>query len=154
MIYLCACVRYSKRRIVIHIPYKVQKQHKLKYKVPKPPPPSIHTVVREVHHHHKPSIIKEEKIIKQEYLKVPQAPSSIQHIISPYEKLKEEIEHEHVHHHYKHEHPSFEEMGGLGSGSNVNHVNSVYSTGETSSTSTMTATAVNSDSNKKKPVTR
>lgn len=141
----------SKRRIVIHIPYKVSapKQHKPKHKVPKPPPPSIHTVVREVHHHHKPSIIKEEKIIKQEYLKVPQAPSSIHQIISPYQKFKEEVEHEHVHHHYKHEHPSFEELGGLGSGTNVNHVNSVYSTGETSSTSTVTATSAG-DSSKKR----
>lgn len=148
------CVCCSKRRIVIHIPYKVPapKQHKSKHKVPKPPPPSIHTVVREVHHHHKPSIIKEEKIIKQEYLKVPQAPSSIQQIISPYQKFKEEVEHEHVHHHYKHEHPSFEELGSLGSGTtNVNQVNSVYSTGETSSTSTVTAAV---DSHKKKTSTR
>lgn len=74
---------YSKKKIIIHIPVK-QKHHK-----------HTHTHLKSIHHHHKPTIIKEEKIIKQE-------------IHHPAIKIKEEVEHEHFHHHYKHDHPEVE----------------------------------------------
>lgn len=114
--------RHKKRRIVIHIPVKVHSKKRA------PPPPQIQTVVKEVHHHHKPSIIKEQKFIKQEIHTKPHSLSTSS-LLTPYEKFKEEIEHEHVHHHYKHEHPSFEEIGGLGS-SSTSHVNSVFASGK------------------------
>lgn len=71
---------FSPRKIIIRLPG-------LKTAPKKPTQP----ILKEVHHHHKPSIIKEEKIIKQEIHKFPH-------------KFEKEIEHEHVHHHYKHEH--------------------------------------------------
>jgi hypothetical protein len=49
--------------------------------------------VKNVHHHHKPTVIKEEKVIKQEVK-----------IHKPVTKIREEVEHEHFHHHYSHNH--------------------------------------------------
>ncbi|KAJ6642379.1 hypothetical protein Bhyg_07327 [Pseudolycoriella hygida] len=69
----------KKKKIIIHIPVK-QTHHK-----------HTHTQIKTIHHHHKPTIFKEEKIIKQEVHKPVH--------------IKEEIEHEHYHHHYKHDHP-------------------------------------------------
>jgi hypothetical protein len=76
-----------RRKIIIHIPVKVKAQK------------HTHTLVKSVHHHHKPTVIKEEKIIKQEIHKVPD---------------KEEVEHEHFHHHYKHDHATYDHDGGEG----------------------------------------
>lgn len=72
----------KRRKIIIHVPVKVKQQK------------HIHTQVKTVHHHHKPTVIKEEKIIKKEVHKP---------VV-----IKEEVEHEHFHHHYKHDHPTFE----------------------------------------------
>lgn len=87
------------RKIIIHVPVKFKKQK------------HVHTVVKPVHVHHKPSLIKEEKIIRHEVHK----PIHI-HKEEFYEKpapvieykkkeirpiYKEEISHEHLHHHYK-----------------------------------------------------
>lgn len=88
------------RKIVIHVPVKVkQSKH-------------THTLLKPVHVHHQPTVIKEEKFIKQEihkpvhhitkeYVK----PVEVHHeIIKPEYKppiYKEEISHEHLHHHYK-----------------------------------------------------
>ncbi|XP_055599584.1 uncharacterized protein LOC129748840 [Uranotaenia lowii] len=84
----------KRRKIIIHVPVKVkQTKH-------------THTEVKTVHHHHKPTVIKEEKIIKKEVHKP---------VV-----IKEEVEHEHFHHHYKHDHPTFEADGheplGVGGG--------------------------------------
>lgn len=62
-----------KKKIVIHLPIPVKKAK------------HVHTLVKTVHHHHKPTVIKEEKIIKHEVHKP---------------IIKEEVEHEHFHHHY------------------------------------------------------
>uniref|UniRef100_A0A182ISE5 Uncharacterized protein n=1 Tax=Anopheles atroparvus TaxID=41427 RepID=A0A182ISE5_ANOAO len=87
---------FKRRKIIIHVPVKVNKQK------------HVHTEVKTVHHHHKPTVIKEEKIVKQEVHKP---------VV-----IKEEVEHEHFHHHYKHDHPTFEfdghDSNGFGSGLN------------------------------------
>ncbi|XP_055640680.1 uncharacterized protein LOC129778054 [Toxorhynchites rutilus septentrionalis] len=75
----------KRRKIIIHVPVKVKQQK------------HTHTELKTVHHHHKPTVIKEEKIIKKEIHKP---------VV-----IKEEVEHEHFHHHYKHEHPTFEVDG-------------------------------------------
>ncbi|XP_058453927.1 uncharacterized protein LOC131431954 [Malaya genurostris] len=86
----------KRRKIIIHVPVKVKQQK------------HIHTEVKTVHHHHKPTVVKEEKIIKKEVHKP---------IV-----IKEEIEHEHFHHHYKHDHPTFDINGheSLGTGVQFN----------------------------------
>lgn len=74
----------------------------------------VHTLVKPVHVHHKPTVIKEEKIIKQEIhnpvhhiTKEIHKPIEIHEIHKPVEYkehkpiYKEEISHEHLHHHYK-----------------------------------------------------
>ncbi|XP_052868358.1 uncharacterized protein LOC128274263 [Anopheles cruzii] len=82
----------KRRKIIIHVPVKVKQQK------------HVHTEVKTVHHHHKPTVIKEEKVVKQEIHKP---------VV-----IKEEVEHEHFHHHYKHDHPTFEidghDSNGLG----------------------------------------
>lgn len=78
-----------------------------------------HTLVKPLHIHHKATIIKEEKIIKQEihkpihYTKEVEKPSEVHHeaIKAPEKKeykpkeykpiFQEDISHEHLHHHYK-----------------------------------------------------
>lgn len=73
-----------------------------------------HTLVKPLHVHHKPTIIKEEKIIKTEihkpvhYTKEEKKPAEVHHeeIKLPETKeykpiYEEEISHEHLHHHYK-----------------------------------------------------
>ena len=75
-----------------------------------------HTLVQPVHVHHKPTVIKEEKVIKQEIHKPIHYTKEIHHkpieehheYVHPVEikeykppVYKEEISHEHLHHHYK-----------------------------------------------------
>lgn len=93
-----------RRKIIIHVPVKVKQQK------------HTHTLVKPVHVHHKPTVIKEEKVIKTEihrpvhHTKEIHKPAEIHHEIykpeikeyhKPSPIYKEEISHEHLHHHYK-----------------------------------------------------
>lgn len=108
-----------RRKIIIHVPVKVKQQK------------HTHTLVKPLHVHHKQTVIKEEKVIKQEIHKptyhtkeIIQQPIEIHHKevkehkpifhdhhehheIKPLEIkehkpiFQEEISHEHLHHHYK-----------------------------------------------------
>lgn len=80
---LAGSTEARKKKIIIHLPQPIKKQK------------HTHTLVKTVHHHHKPTVIKEEKIIKQEVK-----------IHKPVTKVREEVEHEHFHHHYSHNHDS------------------------------------------------
>lgn len=107
-----------RRKIIIHVPVKVKQQK------------HTHTLVKPLHVHHKQTVIKEEKVIKQEIHKptyhtkeIIQQPIEVHHevvkehkpifhdehheIAQPHEIkehkpiFQEEISHEHLHHHYK-----------------------------------------------------
>lgn len=91
-----------RRKIIIHVPVKVKQQK------------HTHTLVKPVHVHHKPTVIKEEKIFKQEIHKptyhtkevfskpVEYHKEEIIPEIQAYKPIyKEEVSHEHLHHHYK-----------------------------------------------------
>lgn len=91
------------RKIIIHVPVKTKQQK------------HTHTLLKPVHVHHKPTIIKEEKTVKQEIHKptyhtkeIIHKPVEIHHEVIKVPEIKEhkpiykeEISHEHLHHHYK-----------------------------------------------------
>lgn len=99
MILICSGRR---RKIIIHVPVKVKQQK------------HTHTLVKPVHVHHKPTVIKEEKVIKQEIHKpvhihkeIIHKPAEVHHEHEPFEikhVYKPEIKHEYkpeIKHEYK-----------------------------------------------------